>query len=106
MSIRSLKLVRPPHLPTYLTWRGGSSLQCRHSCRHSPAFNTSMRLISIILLAFSATAFGQQPVSVRVDASQKTGTLKPVWKYFGYDEPNYTYAKNGRKLIGELASLS
>jgi xylan 1,4-beta-xylosidase len=65
-----------------------------------------MRLCSIILLAFSATAFGQQPVTVRVDTSQKIGTLNPVWKYFGYDEPNYTYAKNGRKLIGELAGLS
>src|SRR6476661_5354007 len=65
-----------------------------------------MRLCSIILLALSVTAFGQQPVTVRVDASQKIGTLKPVWNYFGYDEPNYTYAKNGRKLIGELAALS
>ncbi len=30
----------------------------------------------------------------------------PVWNYFGYDEPNYTYAPNGRKLLGELAALS
>jgi xylan 1,4-beta-xylosidase len=66
-----------------------------------------MRCFStIFLLALSTSAFGQQPVTVRVDASQKVGTLKPVWKYFGYDEPNYTYAKNGRKLIGELAALS
>src|SRR6476469_9330661 len=65
-----------------------------------------MRLCSIILLALSTSAFGQKPVTVRVDTSQKIGTLNPVWKYFGYDEPNYTYAKNGRKLIGELAALS
>ena len=62
-----------------------------------------MRYFStILLLALPASAFGQQPVTVRVDASQKIGTLKPVWNYFGYDEPNYTYTKNGRKLIGEL----
>ncbi|MGC2766668.1 MAG: hypothetical protein WB607_14275 [Candidatus Acidiferrum sp.] len=29
-----------------------------------------------------------------------------VWGYFGYDEPNYTYARNGRKLLRELAALS
>ena len=32
--------------------------------------------------------------------------MKPVWAYFGYDEPNYTYMKDGRKLLTELAELS
>jgi xylan 1,4-beta-xylosidase len=32
--------------------------------------------------------------------------MLPVWSYFGYDEPNYTYAPNGKKLLGELAALS
>jgi xylan 1,4-beta-xylosidase len=59
----------------------------------------------ITLLAASAV-LAQQPVTIRVDASQKLGGFSPVWNYFGYDEPNYTYAKNGRKLIGELAALS
>ncbi len=30
----------------------------------------------------------------------------PIWNYFGYDEPNYTYSPNGKKLLGELATLS
>ncbi len=30
----------------------------------------------------------------------------PIWNYFGYDEPNYTYTPNGKKLLGELAALS
>jgi xylan 1,4-beta-xylosidase len=30
----------------------------------------------------------------------------PIWNYFGYDEPNYTYSPNGEKLLGELAALS
>ncbi|MGH9582252.1 MAG: GH39 family glycosyl hydrolase [Bryobacteraceae bacterium] len=50
--------------------------------------------------------FAQEPVSIRVNASKTTGPLKPVWNYFGYDELNNTDTKNGRKLIGELASLS
>lgn len=32
--------------------------------------------------------------------------LRPVWSFFGYDEPNYTYMKDGRKLLGEIAALS
>ncbi|MBV9038418.1 MAG: beta-xylosidase, partial [Acidobacteriaceae bacterium] len=51
-------------------------------------------------------AVAQQPVTVRVDASQRIGPFKPSWAYFGYDEPNYTYAKDGKKLVGELAALS
>ena len=34
------------------------------------------------------------------------GGFPSVWAYFGYDEPNYTYAPNGRKLLRELAALS
>jgi xylan 1,4-beta-xylosidase len=43
-------------------------------------------------------------VQVRVD--QTAGTMPPIWNYFGYDEPNYSYAPNGKKLLGELAALS
>lgn len=32
--------------------------------------------------------------------------MTPVWAWFGYDEPNYTYMKDGKKLLGELAALS
>jgi len=48
----------------------------------------------------------QPAVSIRVDATQKLGPFKPIWGYFGYDEPNYTTMPNGRKLIAELAALS
>jgi len=45
-------------------------------------------------------------VNVQVDASRTEGVLKPIWSFAGYDEPNYTYAPNGKKLLGELAGLS
>lgn len=48
----------------------------------------------------------ESPVVIRVDAHASEGSLRPVWSYFGYDEPNYTYAKNGKKLLGELRQLS
>ena len=36
----------------------------------------------------------------------REGELPPVWAFFGYDEPNYTYMKDGRKLLSQLAALS
>jgi len=45
-------------------------------------------------------------VSIRIFVDQPEGSFAPVWDYFGYDEPNYTYAPNGQKLLGELAALS
>jgi len=47
-----------------------------------------------------------QAVSIQVFADQPDGLLPPVWNYFGYDEPNFTYAPNGQKLLRELAALS
>ena len=32
--------------------------------------------------------------------------MTPIWAWFGYDEPNYTYMKDGTKLLSELAALS
>ncbi len=32
--------------------------------------------------------------------------MYPMWAWFGYDEPNYTYMKDGKKLLSELAQLS
>jgi xylan 1,4-beta-xylosidase len=49
--------------------------------------------------------FGE-PIVIRVDASSHVGAMQPVWAWFGYDEPNYTYTANGRKLLSELAALS
>jgi len=47
-----------------------------------------------------------ESVAIRVAADRTGATGPAVWNYFGYDEPNYTYAPNGRKLLGELARLS
>jgi xylan 1,4-beta-xylosidase len=47
-----------------------------------------------------------QNVRIQVQANQSDGPISPVWNYFGYDEPNYTYAPNGRKLLGELAAAN
>ncbi len=45
-------------------------------------------------------------VSIEVHLERSQGPLTPVWAFFGYDEPNYTYMRDGRKLLTELAALS
>lgn len=32
--------------------------------------------------------------------------MDPMWAYFGYDEANYTYRADGKKLLTEIAALS
>ena len=46
------------------------------------------------------------PVTIRVDAAKTIGELKPIWRFFGADEPNYASMKDGRKLLGELGALA
>ena len=46
------------------------------------------------------------PVNIRVDASKSTGPLKPIWRFFGADEPNYAYMKDGKKLIADQGRLA
>ena len=57
------------------------------------------------LVVLASPLFGQA-VEIRVDAGVKQGAFRPIYSYFGYDEPNYTYSANGKKLIGELTELS
>ncbi|MBS1566655.1 MAG: beta-xylosidase [Bacteroidetes bacterium] len=45
-------------------------------------------------------------VKIGVDLSGRKMSFQPLWAYFGYDEPNYTYMKDGRKLLTEIAALS
>jgi len=65
-----------------------------------------------ILLLLSAAHIFPLPraqghiISISVDARVTEGPLPHVWTFFGYDEPNFTYMPNGRKLLGELSRLN
>jgi xylan 1,4-beta-xylosidase len=54
---------------------------------------------------FSAAQLAPDSVTIHVRADQPEGAIRTIWNYFGYDEPNYTYAPNGKKLLGELSAL-
>ena len=43
--------------------------------------------------------------SMYVDCRQPIGPWRPIWNWFGYDEPNYTTMPHGRKLLRDLANL-
>jgi xylan 1,4-beta-xylosidase len=60
---------------------------------------------SIVWVLCAGAALGQS-VSIQVDAGREREPMKPVWAFFGYDEPNYTYMKDGTKLLTELQALS
>lgn len=67
-----------------------------------------MSALGLCLLSFSAaaaTSTNAFDVSITVDAGKPVGELKPIWRMFGADEPNYTTMKNGRKLTRELGEL-
>ncbi len=70
---------------------------------------------AFLLAALALPAFAQTPpapsaeatfpVTIAVDAAKPTGPLRPIWRFFGADEPNYATMKDGRKLLTELGKL-
>jgi len=55
-------------------------------------------LLAAQSVAMSVPVFAQEqaPVSIQVDLSKTKAPMKPIWAWFGYDEPNYTYMKDGK----------
>jgi len=51
------------------------------------------------------TSASEFHVSISIEADKPKGPLRPIWRFFGYDEPNFTYMKDGRKLLTELSQL-
>jgi xylan 1,4-beta-xylosidase len=58
-----------------------------------------------VLLALDARGAEPFSVSIRVDAAKTHGPLKPIWRFFGADEPNYAYMKHGQTLVAQLGEL-
>jgi len=69
----------------------------------------SIAAVGVLALPSSIASQAQPaaaPVTIKVDAAAKVGPMKPIWAWFGYDEPNYTYMKDGQRLLTDLAKLS
>ena len=65
----------------------------------------SLLLIGLCSAAAAAQAPETFPVSIKIDTANNKGDLKPIWRFFGCDEPNYAYMKDGKKLLAELGEL-
>jgi len=63
----------------------------------------------VLLWAIAHTALAQTPAKsavIDINFNKPVGEMYPMWAWFGYDEPNYTYMKDGKKLLTALAALS
>jgi xylan 1,4-beta-xylosidase len=64
-----------------------------------------LTIVFTCILLYSSLA-QTETISLQVNLNKEKAPMKPVWAWFGYDEPNYTYMKDGKKLLSELAALS
>jgi xylan 1,4-beta-xylosidase len=71
------------------------------------------KLLAFFVFVYSASSVSAQiseapkeQINIRVDLNTVKGPMTPIWAWFGYDEPNYTYMKDGKKLLSEIAELS
>ncbi|TCD00496.1 GH39 family glycosyl hydrolase [Pedobacter psychroterrae] len=64
----------------------------------------------IIVFGINSLVYAQtgknKSANIAVDFSKSIESMKPLWAWFGYDEPNYTYMKDGKKLLSEIAAAS
>jgi xylan 1,4-beta-xylosidase len=69
-----------------------------------------MRKLATLLLGglplMAMAQAGSAPVSIQVDLNRPVGPYTPIYRWFGYDESNYTSMQYGRELLGELHDLT
>ena len=62
--------------------------------------------IVLFIFLFPILSFAQKATIIKVDFKKPIGEMYPFWAFFGADEPNYAYMKDGKKLLSELSALS
>ncbi|WP_316783764.1 GH39 family glycosyl hydrolase [Pedobacter frigiditerrae] len=63
-------------------------------------------LIILLILASTQISNAQNKANIEVNFDKKIEEMKPIWAWFGYDEPNYTYMKDGQKLLTDISKFS
>ena len=66
---------------------------------------TLILFILLVILSCSVKA-QKKSIALEIDATETIGEMLPIYAFFGYDEPNFTYRENGKKLLSEIAGLS
>lgn len=62
-------------------------------------------ILSALLLWGITSVFAQKTI-INVDFAKPIGDMYPMWAWFGADEPNYAYMRDGKKLLSELSAMS
>ncbi len=65
----------------------------------------ALALTLAALIGSAAAPAAPFPVTIRVDAAKTHGELKPIYRFFGADEPNYATMKDGRRLLRDIGAL-
>ena len=66
----------------------------------------SLFVIFLLLAGLLPAPLSAQELEINVNAQSSLGPWQPIWRFFGYDEPNYTYTDKGRQLLSQLSELS
>ncbi len=66
---------------------------------------TGLAASALSLREVASAADEERKVAITVQADKPRGDFRPIWRFFGADEPNYAYMKDGKKLLGELGKL-
>jgi xylan 1,4-beta-xylosidase len=63
-------------------------------------------LLFLFLLAALSPAEAQNtPIAITIHADRPRGDVQSIWRFFGFDEANYTYMPDGKKLLTEISKL-
>ncbi len=65
----------------------------------SVPFKAFSKLFFVCFLFIKAAVAQSQSATLQVNLNKEVGDMYPMWAWFGYDEPNYTYMKDGKKLL-------
>lgn len=77
--------------------------------RKQTCFFRYVLMIMVIAITCTLTQAQQttsETTTINVNLDREIAPMQPAWAWFGYDEPNYTYMKDGKKLLSEIAALS
>jgi xylan 1,4-beta-xylosidase len=66
---------------------------------------TGSAAAALCLDSAATAAREERTVAIRVRADLPGGELRPIWRFFGADEPNYAYMKDGEQLLRDLGRL-
>lgn len=62
--------------------------------------------LAVVASGFNGFGQSQSTVSVHVDLQQDQGAFSPVYRWFGYDESDYTTTTDGQALLRQLHALT